>query len=350
MKHNLKNKIIDEKISRWIQDDKFTIFFIKYAPFAIGLFLVFITLIPWVQTSYTKGKIVAYLAQERRFELQSPVDARLDQWLVEEGETVTKGQVLVKLLDNDPEIITRLEAEKNSLVAQYEALKFAHETSLLNVKRQKELLDAGIASKLTYESAKIESAKFEIERKKLSAELERFNVRLTRQSQQTILSPSDGVLVRIIKNATGGSQYVKAGDTLAIIAPDNNERAVEFWVSGIDMALISPGREVRIQFEGWPAIYFSGWPNYTYGTFEGEIKVVDALSNEEGHFRILVVPSLGKPWPPGSVLKQGMLAKGWVLLGKVTLGYEIWRQFNGFPKSFLQSKKNVYQENTLNKK
>jgi hypothetical protein len=26
-----------------------------------------------------------------------------------------------------------------------------------------------------------------------------------------------------------------------------------------------------------------------------------------------------------------VLAKGWVLLDRVSLGFEVWRQFNGFP-------------------
>ena len=37
------------------------------------------------------------------------------------------------------------------------------------------------------------------------------------------------------------------------------------------------------------------------------------------------------PWPSERFLRQGVRANGWVMLSRVTLGYEIWRQLNGFP-------------------
>lgn len=37
------------------------------------------------------------------------------------------------------------------------------------------------------------------------------------------------------------------------------------------------------------------------------------------------------PWPSGHFLRQGVRANGWVMLNVVPLGYETWRQFNGFP-------------------
>ena len=30
-------------------------------------------------------------------------------------------------------------------------------------------------------------------------------------------------------------------------------------------------------------------------------------------------------------MRQGVRANGWVMLSRVRLGYEIWRQLNGFP-------------------
>ena len=37
------------------------------------------------------------------------------------------------------------------------------------------------------------------------------------------------------------------------------------------------------------------------------------------------------PWPQRRYLRQGVQAKGWVLLEQVRLGFELWRQINGFP-------------------
>ena len=37
--------------------------------------------------------------------------------------------------------------------------------------------------------------------------------------------------------------------------------------------------------------------------------------------------------PDARYLRQGIKAKGWVLLNEVSIGYEVWRQLNGFPVS-----------------
>ena len=37
------------------------------------------------------------------------------------------------------------------------------------------------------------------------------------------------------------------------------------------------------------------------------------------------------PWPEQRYLRQGVRANGWILLDRVSLGFELWRQFNGFP-------------------
>ena len=93
------------------------------------------------------------------------------------------------------------------------------------------------------------------------------------------------------------------------------------------------GKEkVRLQFEGWPAVQFVGWPSVAVGTFGGTVAFVDQTDNGKGKFRIVVVPDEDDdPWPEHRYLRQGVRANGWVLLNEVSLGFELWRQFNGFP-------------------
>ena len=93
--------------------------------------------------------------------------------------------------------------------------------------------------------------------------------------------------------------------------------------------MIRVGQHVRVQFEGWPAIQFSGWPSVAVGTFGASVRLVDATDDGKGKFRIVVVPE--GEWPPPAYLRQGVRAHGWVLLGRVKLGYELWRRMNGFP-------------------
>ncbi|MBL9164267.1 MAG: HlyD family efflux transporter periplasmic adaptor subunit [Planctomycetaceae bacterium] len=160
-------------------------------------------------------------------------------------------------------------------------------------------------------------------------ELTELQGKLAKQENQLVTAPRDGTIVRLLANE--GGAIVKEGDPLFVLVPEAAERAVELWVSGNDAPLISPGRHVRLQFEGWPAVQFAGWPSVAVGTFGGEVVNVDATDNGKGQFRILVLPDASATWPSERYLRQGVRANGWVLLNQVKLGYELWRQLNGFP-------------------
>ncbi len=132
-----------------------------------------------------------------------------------------------------------------------------------------------------------------------------------------------------------GSDTVKEGDQLFVIVPETNALGVEMKVSGNDMPLIKEGDKVRLQFEGWPAVQFVGWPSVAVGTFGGRVNRVFPTDDGKGNFRVLISPddnsAIDAGWPDERYLRQGVRANGWVLLKEVPLGYEIWRQLNGFP-------------------
>lgn len=184
-------------------------------------------------------------------------------------------------------------------------------------------------------TAKIESAqavlqKAQAEIAKLEKEILELEVKVAQQQSQVIVAPLSGFVFRV--HRVQGGQIVKEGQALMTIIPDVSDRAVELWLDGNDAPLVSPGRHVRLQFEGWPAIQFSGWPSVSVGSFGGTVAMVDATDDGKGKFRILVVPDKqDDPWPSARFLRQGVQAHGWVLLEQVTLGFEVWRQLNGFP-------------------
>ncbi|HYO83670.1 MAG TPA: HlyD family efflux transporter periplasmic adaptor subunit, partial [Bryobacteraceae bacterium] len=160
--------------------------------------------------------------------------------------------------------------------------------------------------------------------------LQPVEVRLNRQATQTVRAPADGTVFRLV--AQPGSAVIKAGDEIASFVPENTAPAVEVWVKGNDMPLLSKDRPVRLQFEGWPAVQFAGWPSVAVGTFGGRVLLVDAADDGKGSFRILIGPDPGdKAWPSTAYLRQGVRVKAWILLETVPLGFELWRQFNGFP-------------------
>jgi len=188
-------------------------------------------------------------------------------------------------------------------------------------------------------------------------------VQIARQRAQYVDSPCDGTIFRVLANAEQGGIFVSNGTPLATIVPDIKPSDVtsnvpvtaavggaigwqystltpdsrpgivaELMIDGNDLPLIINGDLVRLQFEGWPAVQFVAYPDAAAGTFGGRVYLVDPTANERGQFRILVEPDPAeRPWPNIDLLRQGVRAQGWVILQKVTLGWELWRVLNGFP-------------------
>jgi len=309
----------------------YRLFFGGYAGL-FGFFMLAILILPWQQTSKGAGRVIAFSPNDRTQDISAPVDGRIERWHVFEGSKVNEGDPIVDLSDNDPEIIKRLREEREALAKRVMAAEAAVQTSKLNLERQEVLVKKGLSAQRSLELANLEYTKFLVDEANASAELARMDVRLARQMTQSVKAPIAGTILRVISGQ--GAQIVKAGQVLATIVPETESRAVELWVEGNDVPLLREGAEVRLQFEGWPAIQFSGWPGAAYGTYGGKVALIDASDSGNGRFRVVVVPLESEPWPKGEYLRQGVRAKGWVLLNQVSLAYELWRQFNGFPPDF----------------
>lgn len=158
---------------------------------------------------------------------------------------------------------------------------------------------------------------------------------IIRSGNYYITAPQNGQIINIFKAGLG--ENVKAGEALASITPDRQHLAVAFYVPAIDVPLFEKGRHIRILFDGWPAIVFSGWPGASFGTFGGNVKVIDNNISDNGMFRLLIAPdtTTRDRWPTQLVMGSG--AKGYALLKDVPVWYELWRRLNGFPPEFYQS-------------
>ncbi|MBC7806677.1 MAG: biotin/lipoyl-binding protein [Akkermansiaceae bacterium] len=230
--------------------------------------------------------------------------------------------------------IDRAEAEIERADANLEVAR----RDVMNAVFDRTRIEADTAGAINSLSASIESAreslaKIDADRQKLDVEVE--NV-VGRRGQQVIKAPRDGRIVRVLRVGTG--ETVKAGDVLATLVPATEDIAVELMVNDNDIPLVSEGRQVRLQFAGWPALQFAGWPSVAVGTFAGKVAVIDAVDDGTARYRIIVRPdaaqiakSRDEPWPSLTRLRPGAEATGWVLLDTVPLGYELWRQWNAFP-------------------
>lgn len=216
------------------------------------------------------------------------------------------------------------EAEVRRAEASVSAAK--SEKSALDDDLRKVRADAEAA--IEGERANLNMARAEVGN--IVAELQRIDVRLARQQTQVVTAPRDGTVLRLL--AQPEAELLKAGAPIAQFVPDAATATVELWIDGNDMPLVQSGNRVRLQFNGWPAVQFVGWPSVAVGTFGGIVQLVDAADSKQGKFRILVTPDpQDDPWPSANYLRQGVQAKGWVLLKMVPLGWELWRRFNGFP-------------------
>jgi hypothetical protein len=85
------------------------------------------------------------------------------------------------------------------------------------------------------------------------------------------------------------------------------------------LPLISKGAKIRIWFDGWPTIVFSGWPDMSYGTFEAELLPLKnslvIMENSE-YLLLTLMRSLAK------TIKYGSGAQTIALLNTVPVWFE----------------------------
>jgi multidrug resistance efflux pump len=156
-----------------------------------------------------------------------------------------------------------------------------------------------------------------------------------RNDMYYIKAPQSGYVNRALKSGIG--ETIKEGTEIVSIMPSKYDIAVETFVSPTDFPLIHKGEKVRVWFDGWPTIVFSGWPGMSYGTFGGKIVAVENFISKNGKFRILIAPDHEEhPWP--KQISMGSGAQTLALLNNVPVWFELWRTLNGFPPSYYEPK------------
>lgn len=146
-----------------------------------------------------------------------------------------------------------------------------------------------------------------------------------------ITAPQDGYINKAIKGGIG--ETFKEGEELLGIMPANYQLAVETFVRPIDLPLVHLGEKVRVEFDGWPAIVFSGWPNVSYGTYGAEVVAIENFISSNGMYRVLLSPDPeDHKWP--TAIRIGSGARTIALLEDVPIWFELWRQLNGFPPNY----------------
>jgi adhesin transport system membrane fusion protein len=393
-------------VSRWLLGILLTVF--------VLLFL------PWQQSVTGEGTVTALSPSDRPQELPARIDGRIEDWFVQEGQYVEKGDSIVRISEIKEEYLNpnvlpltaQQQSAKEDAIGEKQNKASALTMQIAQLEQQRDFKLLQIANKIEQYRAEVRQATLEdsVARDQLRRrerlfrdtlglvsvnELQAFQVRVQSASakliekQQMLIStetdlssipaeygekisksrsdraatlaevsegrsevaklkdkvgsltvrnsfylieaPQDGYVVRATK--AGQGEIVKAGEAIVTIQPARPRKAVELFVKPMDIALLKPGRHVRIFFDGWPALQISGWPQVAVGTFGAQVAVIDQFPNRMGLFRVLLVPDTthDAPWP--AQLRLGTGVQGWAMLDNVTVGWEIWRQLNGFPLS-----------------
>lgn len=249
-----------------------------------------------------------------------------------------------QLYEDGLKSLTDLESRK--LILQQNSAKMISAENKLLASRN-ELINAkveivSVKAQYNDDIAKAESEKYsafsnlydaEAQVTKLQSDFTSYEVR---NGLYYIRAPQDGFITKAIQ--TGIGETIKEGAKIISIMPADYGLAVEMFVRPINLPLVHKGEKVRIQFDGWPAIVFSGWPNTSYGTYGGKVVAIDNFISDNGKYRVLVAPdSSDHPWPNG--LRVGAGTNNMVLLKDVPIWYELWRQINGFPPDYYLPKR-----------
>ncbi|MEO1031590.1 MAG: HlyD family efflux transporter periplasmic adaptor subunit [Bacteroidota bacterium] len=241
------------------------------------------------------------------------------------------GFVARKNLEDAAIKLQETQAKETSQEAKLLVSKTEVTNAKLEINRVKQEF-ADKISKARSEKFSAQSSQFSTEADVQKLENQVSNYEL-RRDMLYITAPYDGFINTAFRGGVG--QTFKEGEELVGIIPENIDLAVETYVRPIDLPLMHPGEKVRIQFDGWPAIIFSGWPNVSYGTYGAEVVAVERFISSNGKFRVLLKPDPeDHPWPKD--IRAGSGAFTMALLEDVPIWFELWRQLNGFPPNYYQ--------------
>jgi multidrug resistance efflux pump len=229
----------------------------------------------------------------------------------------------------------RLQSYQSALAKKTSAeIKFSNtKTDLVNARMEQqgtaqEYAEKSFKARGERAAAQSEMATGQAELSKLSNQYANYAIRA---GQYYLIAPQSGQVVGAAKS--GINEIVKEGEKLLEIIPQDVQHAVKLFIRPVDLPLLRKGQHVRFQFDGYPAIIFSGWPAASYGMFDGVVTAIERTVSANGKFRVLVGEETGRrPWP--TTLSLGTGAQGIALLKDVPIGYELWRNINGFPPDY----------------
>jgi multidrug efflux pump subunit AcrA (membrane-fusion protein) len=160
---------------------------------SIPAIVAFLFLVPWVQTAPGRGSVTALDPHDRVQQITALVPGRVEKWYVNDGQEVKAGDPIAQIVDNDPDVLTRMAAERAQVLAQIDSVAQAMAVARLDVERTRSLYADGLAARRDYENTQIKVAEHAAKLAEAKAKLSRVDIALNRQSAQVVRAPRDGV-------------------------------------------------------------------------------------------------------------------------------------------------------------
>ena len=298
---------------------RYTHIFSRLLLVGFALLIAGICFLPWRQFVAGSGRVIAFNPLDRRINIEAQLSGRVKQLHVTEGQRVKKGDLILEIQDNDPNLIANLKAQREatesrrdfaqgrveSLIAQIMQLELAKtqaidsaeqrvaaaeitaETAILNFSRTDALAAKGLASTRDHELATLTRDSTAADLKSAQATLKRtrndfdatiastnalkgsahgdvaaavrdlsvVDVQINQSMRQIVEAPREGIVLQVA--ATDGT-YLRPGSLICVIIPETDSRYVEIWLDGNDMPLIHSRKNGT---PGSPVrLAFEGWP------------------------------------------------------------------------------------------
>lgn len=279
-----------------------------------------VLLLPWRQFVSGSGRVIAFNPLDRRLNIEAQVSGRVKHMNLVEGQKIKKGDLIIEIQDNDPDLLNNLKAQREAIesrrdfaqgrvesltaqITQQElaksqaidgaeqrvaASKIAAETSLLNYNRTKDLFEKQLESQRNLELATLSRDSTAAELKSAEATLKRtgnefdasiasthaskgtalsevaaaerdlsvIDIQINQNLRQIVTAPRDGIVFQV--SVTEGT-YLRPGSLICVVIPETDSRFVEIMVDGNDMPLIHPRKD---NLPGSPVrLAFEGWPS-----------------------------------------------------------------------------------------
>lgn len=237
------------------------------------------------------------------------VNGILDKNLVEEGDLVKKGDPIIQIINNSPQLNsenarTALELARknykgsgallNSIEDELQAARLQYKNDSVNYVRQEKLWGQGIGSKAAYEAKKLAfelsyssldrlENKYESTRNELKTQLQQaennYRLSLINTTDFTVKSKINGKVYALLKNP---GEIVNTSQPLASIG-SKDQFVIEMLVDEVDIVKVKEGQKVLLSLDAYKGEIFTAKVSKIYPKKDerNQTFLVEALFKEE---------------------------------------------------------------------